>query len=79
MHNKYIILPEAKHHSPLGEHHIIEDNTSLQCCKYSIALYGGAMVSTGVVTLGKRVAVAGHALKTANLKINDNNKVALAA
>ena len=44
-----------------------------------MALYGDAMASTGVATLGKRVAVAGHALKTANLKINDNNKVALAA
>ena len=37
------------------------------------------MASTGVVTLGKRVAVAGNALKTANFKINDNNTVALAA
>ena len=44
-----------------------------------MALYGDAMASTGVETLGKRVAVAGHALKTANLKTNDNNKVALAA
>ena len=44
-----------------------------------IAIYGDAMASTGVETLGKRVQVAGHALKTANLKINDNNKVALAA
>lgn len=59
--------------------HHIEDNISLQYRLIGIALYGGAMVSTGVVTLGKRVAVADYALKTANFKINDNNKVALAA
>ena len=62
-----------------GEYHINKVNISLPYRICGMALYGDAMASTGVATLGKRVAVAGHALKTANLKINDNNKVALAA
>ena len=43
-----------------------------------VLIYGDVKVSTGVLTLGKRVAVRNR-FKIRNLKITDNNKVALAA
>ena len=58
--------------------HTLSAKKYIRLTKWAV-IYGGAMASTGVVTLGKRVAVAGNALKTANFKINDNNTVALAA
>ena len=42
-------------------------------------LYGGVKVSTGIVSYGKRVVVVDHYKTTNLLKLNDNNKVALAA